>query len=73
MLKYYDFLDALQPATARKLARENLLSIIPESPARLSDDESTAFNGRQPAGTELLKQTKAQVQVTPSAAGSISK
>jgi hypothetical protein len=55
ILKYYDFLDALQPTTARKLARENLLSILPKSPARLTEEESTAFNGRQPAGTELMK------------------
>ena len=55
ILKYYDFLDTLQPATAAKLARENLLSILPKAPARLTEEESTAFNGRQPAGTELLK------------------
>ncbi|MFI5378304.1 MAG: amidohydrolase family protein [Tepidisphaerales bacterium] len=55
ILKYYTFLDALQPATANKLARENLLSVLPKAAARLTEEESANLNGRQPAGTELLK------------------
>jgi len=53
--KYYTFLDALKPETARKLARENLLSVLPKSPARLTEEESDILNGRQAPGTELLK------------------
>jgi predicted TIM-barrel fold metal-dependent hydrolase len=53
--KYYTFLDALKPETANRLARENLLSVLPKSPAKLSDEESAAFNGRLPVGTELMK------------------
>lgn len=53
--KYYVFLDALKPATARKLARENLMSILPKAGARLTPEEAATFNGRQPATTELLK------------------
>ena len=55
LLKYYKFLDALKPETARKLARENLQSVLPKSAARLTEEESARFNGRLPAGTELLK------------------
>jgi hypothetical protein len=53
--KYYRFLDALRPATANKLARENLLSILPKAPARLTLEESEVLNGRLPEGTDLLK------------------
>jgi hypothetical protein len=53
--KYYPFLDALRPATANKLARENLLSVLPKAPAHLTSDESDLLNGRTPEGTELLK------------------
>ena len=62
ILKYNKFLDALKPATAKKLARENLLSVLPKSPARLTDEESIALHGGRPAGTELLKQSPADVQ-----------
>jgi predicted TIM-barrel fold metal-dependent hydrolase len=55
--KYYTFLDALKPGTAKKLARENLLSVLPKSPARLTDDEMMALNGGQPVGKELMKET----------------
>lgn len=58
ILKYYKFLDALQPATARKLARENLLSVLPKSPAVLTGEESASINGGLPAGTEMLKTAK---------------
>jgi predicted TIM-barrel fold metal-dependent hydrolase len=54
--KYYKFLDALQPATARKLARENLLAVLPKAPAHLTAEESDLLNGRTPAGTDLLKE-----------------
>ena len=53
--KYYPFLDALKPQTARKLARENLLAVLPKSPARLTDDESASLNGLKKPGLELLK------------------
>lgn len=55
VLKYYPFLDALQPATAHKLVRENLLAVLPKRPARLTDDETASLNGHLPAGTELLR------------------
>jgi hypothetical protein len=55
ILKYYTFLDALKPETAKKLARENLLSVLPKSPARLTEEEMVSLHGGQPAGTELLK------------------
>jgi len=55
ILKYYKFLDALKPETAKKLARENMLSVLPKHPAKLSDQESDLLNGRIPAGTELIK------------------
>ena len=58
ILKYYNFLDALRPTTAQKLARENLLSVLPKAPARLTDEEAASINGGQPVGTELLKQTQ---------------
>jgi hypothetical protein len=53
--KYYAFLDALRPTTAAKLARENLLSVLPKAPAHLTSEESDLLNGRTPEGTELLK------------------
>jgi hypothetical protein len=53
--KYYKFLDKLRPETARKLAKENLDSILPKLPARLSTEESDLLNGRTPSSTELLK------------------
>lgn len=34
--KYYVLLDALKPETARKVARDNFLSILPKRPARLN-------------------------------------
>jgi len=34
ILKYYKFLDALKPETAKKLARENLLSVLPKTRQR---------------------------------------
>jgi hypothetical protein len=55
ILKYYPFLDALKPATARKLARENLLSVLPKQAAKLSEEESVVLNGRLAEGTELIK------------------
>ena len=54
ILKYYTFLDAIKPETAKKLAHDNLLSVLPKSPAHLSSEESASINGL-PAGTELLK------------------
>jgi hypothetical protein len=54
ILKYNVFLDALKPETASKLARENLLSVLPKSPARLTEAELVSLHGGQP-GTELLK------------------
>ncbi|HSU66275.1 MAG TPA: hypothetical protein VLJ39_05370, partial [Tepidisphaeraceae bacterium] len=53
--KYYIFLDALKPETARKLARENLLSILPKAAARLTQEEAASINGGQAAGMQLLK------------------
>ena len=53
--KYYKFLDRLRPETARKLARENLASILSKAPAHLSAEESDLLNGHTPPGTELLK------------------
>lgn len=53
--KYYQFLDELRPSTANKLARENLLSVLPKAPARLTKRESDVLNGRLPEGTDLLK------------------
>jgi hypothetical protein len=53
--KYYKFLDTLHPETARKLARENLLAVLPKSPARLTTEESDILNGRTPPGKELLQ------------------
>jgi hypothetical protein len=53
--KYYTFLDALDPSTARKLARENLLAVLPKHPARLTDEETASLNGHLPTGMELLK------------------
>ncbi|HWE01585.1 MAG TPA: amidohydrolase family protein [Tepidisphaeraceae bacterium] len=58
--KYFTFLDALKPQTARKLARENLLAILPKSAARLTEQESDILNGRQSPGTELLKEAEAR-------------
>jgi hypothetical protein len=55
IFKYYAFLDALQPSTAKKLARDNLLSVLPKTPATLTEEESTWLNGRQIAGEELLR------------------
>jgi hypothetical protein len=55
ILKYNKFLDALKPETASRLARENLLSVLPKSPARLTEAETVSLHGGQPAGTELLK------------------
>src|SRR5207253_2634403 len=54
IFKYYTFLDALKPETAKKLARDNLLSVLPKRTAHLSSEESASINGL-PAGTELLK------------------
>jgi hypothetical protein len=65
IFKYYTFLDALRPQTAKKLARDNLLAILPKSAARLSDQEQASING-QPAGTELLKQDPQTVSAAPS-------
>ena len=39
IFKYYTFLDALKPETAAKLSRENLLSVLPRTPARLTAEE----------------------------------
>jgi hypothetical protein len=55
ILKYYTFLDALKPETARKLARENLLSVLPKTPATLTEDESISLNGSKSPGLELLR------------------
>jgi hypothetical protein len=57
--KYYVFLDALKPETARKLARENLLSVLPKSPATLTHDEQIVLNGQVlPPDSELLRAGK---------------
>ncbi|HWE94777.1 MAG TPA: amidohydrolase family protein [Tepidisphaeraceae bacterium] len=53
--RYYPFLDALKPATANKLVRQNLLAILPKAPARLTEEEMISLHGRPPAGSELLK------------------
>lgn len=53
--KYYRFLDVLRPATASKLARGNLLSVLPKAPARLTQEESDVLNGRLPEGADLMK------------------
>ena len=58
IFKYYSFLDALQPATAANLARNNLLALLPHSPARLTPAESASINGLPP-NTELLKDLQA--------------
>lgn len=55
ILKYYTFLDALRPETANRLARENLLSVLPKKAAKLSDEESAMFNGEVAPHTELMK------------------
>ncbi len=55
IVKYYKFLDQLQPSTANRLARENLLSVLPKVPARLTQEESDALNGRVPESKELMK------------------
>ncbi|MDB5293550.1 MAG: hypothetical protein JWL69_4791, partial [Phycisphaerales bacterium] len=67
ILKYYPFLDALKPATADKLVRGNLLSVLPKSGARLTEEEAFSLHGHRPAGTELLKEKPAAA-----AAGQIS-
>ncbi|MDB5357918.1 MAG: hypothetical protein JWN24_4371 [Phycisphaerales bacterium] len=59
ILKYYPFLDALKPATADKLVRGNLLSVLPKSGARLTEEEAFSLHGHRPAGTELLKEKPA--------------
>jgi hypothetical protein len=53
--KYYKFLDMLRPETASKLARENLLSVLPKAPAHLTQEEADVLNGRLPEGTDLMK------------------
>jgi hypothetical protein len=53
--KYYMFLDVLRPITASKIACENLWSVLPKSPARLSIEESDLLNGRTSPATELMK------------------
>lgn len=53
--KYYKFLDQLKPETAKKLARENLLSVLPKSGASLTEREADIFNGRVPAEPELIQ------------------
>jgi hypothetical protein len=53
--KYYAFLDALNPDTARKLAKDNLLSVLPKHSAHLTDEETASLNGHMPMGSELLK------------------
>ena len=55
ILKYYAFLDALKPETASKLARENLLSVLPKAPARLTAEETASINGVGTPGVELMK------------------
>jgi hypothetical protein len=37
------------------VARENLLSVLPKSPARLTPEETASINGGMPAGLEMLK------------------
>ena len=54
IFKYYKFLDALKPATAVNLCRNNMLAILPKSPARLTPEESASI-GEGPATAELTK------------------
>jgi hypothetical protein len=54
VLRYYTFLDALKPDTAQKLARGNLLAVLPKTGARLTEEESASLNGYK-SGTQLLK------------------
>jgi hypothetical protein len=56
ILRYYPFLDALKPATADRLVRGNLLSVLPKSGARLTEEETFSLHGHRPTGTELLKE-----------------
>ena len=49
MQKYYTFLNALKPVTAKKLAGINLLSVLPKDGARLTPAETAALHSRQPA------------------------
>lgn len=58
ILKYKAFLDALNPATAKKLARENLLSVLPKRAAHLTEEESVSLNGGLAPEKELLKTAK---------------
>ena len=57
--KYYMFLDALKPETAKRLVRENLLSVLPKAGAQLTREEQVALNGQiLPGGSELLTAKK---------------
>jgi hypothetical protein len=54
--KYYPFLDALKPDTAKKLMRDNFLAILPKQGATLTEEETAAIRGSSmKPGTVLLK------------------
>lgn len=57
MTKYWLFLDALKPDTAKNIGHDNLLSVLPKSGATLTEEEAASINGNRPAGMELLKQS----------------
>lgn len=61
MQRYYSFLNALSPKTAEKLARTNMLSILPKRGARLTDEEERSLNSPD-------VQMEASVEKTESAA-----
>lgn len=47
MQKYYPFLDALTPKTAEKLARTNMLSVLPKGGAKLTKEEEQSLNSQE--------------------------
>ncbi len=46
-LKYYPFLDALKPETARRVARDNFLALLPKKGAVLKEDPGTEGQERR--------------------------
>lgn len=47
MQKYYKFLDALKPITAEKLAKLNMLSVLPKQRAKLTKEEIDSLNSME--------------------------
>lgn len=46
--KYYAFLDVLKPETARKLALDNMRSVLPKTLVSLTPEEKASLNHREP-------------------------